>query len=289
MPVGGPFDVLLHWRPPPLLIEWACTLLRARPTRHPSERTWQLASVAVAERAEDYEFLVGDGDGSFRVNAGVELHHLLHVIARFPDEPRFKLAQAVAAEWQAMPGTERMPGRGVPARAQFEALEKDQDIGAEATLRLGRLAMGVRTDDRPPVVIPGSPAPASMPIAPRAPGRDDGRARELFERVETMTRDSWILYLARLFRGQVLEREKELENAERAYRGALAAVPNAQAASTALAAVLFTDGRRREASAAIDRMLGASPQPIDPYRGYLHADDRFWPVLIARLRAEIRR
>ena len=74
-----------------------------------------------------------------------------------------------------------------------------------------------------------------------------------------MTRDSWILYLARLFRGQVLEREKELENAERAYRGALAAVPNAQAASTALAAVLFTDGRRREAWAAIDRRTKPIP------------------------------
>ena len=152
MPVGGPFDVLLHWRPPPLLIEWACTLLRARPTRTPF-RTDLAKGISSRRResAEDYEFLVGDGDGSFRVDAGVGLHHLLHVVPRASETPRFKLAQAVAAEWQAMPGTERMPGRGVPARAQFEALGKDQDIGAEATLRLGRLAIGVRTDDRPPV------------------------------------------------------------------------------------------------------------------------------------------
>jgi len=30
------------------------------------------------------------------------------------------------------------------------------------------------------------------------------------------------------------------------------------------------------------------PRAADPWRGYAHADDRFWPLLIARLRAEIR-
>jgi hypothetical protein len=34
-------------------------------------------------------------------------------------------------------------------------------------------------------------------------------------------------------------------------------------------------------------MLAANPRPVDPWRTYIHADDRFWPQLIARLRQEI--
>jgi hypothetical protein len=36
-------------------------------------------------------------------------------------------------------------------------------------------------------------------------------------------------------------------------------------------------------------MLAAEPRPVDPWRAYVHADDRFWPYLVGRLRAEIRR
>ena len=39
--------------------------------------------------------------------------------------------------------------------------------------------------------------------------------------------------------------------------------------------------------ALIERMFAASPAPLDPWRAYRHADDRFWPQLIARLRQEI--
>jgi Flp pilus assembly protein TadD len=119
--------------------------------------------------------------------------------------------------------------------------------------------------------------------------RDDGRAEEAFERVESLTRDPWLLYLARLFRGGVLERRGRIADAERAYRGALRAVPRAQAASTALATLLFKQDRRTEASQLVEDMLAASPALVDPWRGYINADDRFWPVLIARLRQEIRR
>jgi hypothetical protein len=32
-----------------------------------------------------------------------------------------------------------------------------------------------------------------------------------------------------------------------------------------------------------------SPMPADPWREYVHADDRFWPLLIGKLREGIRR
>ena len=49
------------------------------------------------------------------------------------------------------------------------------------------------------------------------------------------------------------------------------------------------DGRRAEAQALAVAMLNARPQPPDPWREYVHADDRFWPQLIGRIRAEIRK
>ena len=83
------------------------------------------------------------------------------------------------------------------------------------------------------------------------------------------------------------ERQRRLGDAEAAYRGAVAAVPHAQSATIALASLLFRDGRRSEAEKLTADMLAVEPRPVDPWRTYIHADDRFWPQLIARLRQEI--
>ena len=84
-------------------------------------------------------------------------------------------------------------------------------------------------------------------------------------------------------------KRRQPKDAEAAYRGAVAAVPHAQSATVALAALLARDGRRAEAQQLVGDMLAANPPPPDPWRGFVHADDRFWPQLIARLRAEIAR
>lgn len=142
----------------------------------------------------------------------------------------------------------------------YRALAGDPDVGGEATMRFGAMQM-------------------------RRNQLDD--ALESFERAEELTRDPYVIFLGRYFTGQILERRNELEDAEDAYRGAAAAVPNAQSATVALAALAFRDGRRTEAQQLIRQMLAASPRPLDPWRAYVHADDRFWPQLIGRLRAEI--
>ena len=71
------------------------------------------------------------------------------------------------------------------------------------------------------------------------------------------------------------------------YRGAVATILNAQSATMALSALLFRRDRRSEAGSLAAAMLAATPQPIDPRRASAHADDRFWPQLVARLRREI--
>lgn len=106
-------------------------------------------------------------------------------------------------------------------------------------------------------------------------------------RPEALTRDPYVVFLARYFTGRIFEQQRKLSDAEAAYRGAVAAVPHAQSATVALASLLFRDGRRAEAEKLIADMLAADPRPADPWRTYVHADDRFWPQLIARLRQEI--
>lgn len=245
-------DVLsLYWQAPPLLLEWACELIRQGHQPRHIERQWWLASLAVAERAQDYEFLVGDARPPLDYNT-TPIQHVRHAQLRFPDEPRFKLAQGIAEE-QHTPGV---------ARRVFESLRDDVDLRGEAVTRLGVMA---------------------------ASQGDHARALDLFKQVESLTRDPWVLYLARFSAGQIFTRRNKSADAERAYRRALETIPLAQSASVALATLLFRDGRRHEAGGLIDAMLAADPPPTDPWRGYADADDRFWPRLIRQLRAEIRR
>jgi tetratricopeptide (TPR) repeat protein len=249
------------WKAPPLLIEWGCKLLRTAAPK-PFERTWQLASVAVAERAGDFEFLIGS-PWEARGNPQDEPEHIAHLIKRFPSEPRFVLAQAVAIEAQTWPVGFRLSRSRVvnppDAIRALQGMTKDDAIGAEASVRLGalRLRMG-KPDD----------------------------ALTLFERADASSRDPYVVYLSRYFRGQALEKKNQPSEAERAYRAALATVPRAQSATMALSALLVRAGRVQEASALVEESL-SGPPIFDPWREYQPADNRFWPELLTRLRGEI--
>jgi Tfp pilus assembly protein PilF len=141
-------------------------------------------------------------------------------------------------------------------------MKDDEAIGPEASLRLG--VSRFRS---------GNPA----------------AALELFSKVEKATRDPYLIYLARVFAGQAHEARKAPGDAERLYRGALKVVPNAQTASFTLAALLFRTDRPAEAARITESTLSAQPKPVDPWREYGAADNRFWPVLIGRLREAIAR
>jgi tetratricopeptide (TPR) repeat protein len=252
---GQPMNVL-YWKAPPLLIEWACERLRRYKSPLPNERWWQLAALAVAQRSEDTQFLVGDPNIGRGVYAGEigntqdEIKHLDHVSARFPNEMRFVLAQGIARDRVWIDD----------ATKAYLALEKNPDVGGEAMMRFG--AMQVRL-------------------------RRFGDALIYFERAESLTRDSYVVFLANYFKGQLFEQQRSIRRAEEAYRRAVATVPHAQSATMALSALVFRDGRRTEAHQLVKEMLAAKPPPLDPWRAYVHADDRFWPQLVGRLRAEI--
>jgi hypothetical protein len=117
----------IEWKAPPLLIEWACERLRHRTTTpSESERLWFLASIAVAEYAEDPEFLVGV---NFRLKTDV-IQHINHAQSRFPKDTRINFAVGVGQEWH----------NAVTANRVLQGFQDDVDVGAEARLRLGVLA-----------------------------------------------------------------------------------------------------------------------------------------------------
>jgi Tfp pilus assembly protein PilF len=247
---------VLYWKAPPLLIEWACERLRQYESPLEIERWWQLAALGVAQRSEDPQFLIGDTNIGLGLQAGEigntqdEIKHLDHVSKRFPHEMRFVLAQGIARDraW-----TE-------DATQAYLALEKDPDVGGEAMMRFGAMQMRQRRSSE---------------------------ALRYFDRAEALTRDPYVVFLASYFKGQLFEQQRSVRRAEESYRRAVAAVPHAQSATMALAALVFRDGRRTEAHQLVKQMLAAEPPPLDPWRTYAHADDRFWPQLIGRLRAEI--
>jgi len=253
---------ILSWKPAPLLIEWGCARFREAVPPHPIERWWQLAALAVAQRGEDPQFLVGDlniglGHTTGEIgNPDVEIRHLDHIAARFPSEPRFTLAHGIAREWHS--------DAAVRAKAMevFGIVKDDLDVGAEATMRQG--AMTLR-DARPDNAIAS------------------------FSDADRLSRDPYVVYLARYFKGQAYERLRRSLEAEIAYRAAVTTIPDAQSASMALATLLFAREQRAEAQRLAVGALSANPQPADPWREYAHADDRFWSELLGRLRAEIRK
>lgn len=255
---------MVYWKTPPLLIEWGCALLRAEATPHPHERTWQLAAVAAAQLAGDSEFMIGS-PFQVRHNPEAEIDHLKHVIARFPKEPRFALAQAIAVEWTSYPNPPRASKRRArtpDAIRAFDGMTRDETIGPEASLRQGSV---------------------------RLRSGNAAGALDFFAKVEKTTRDPYLIYLARFFAGQAHETLNHLVEAEASYRGALKTIPNAQTASFTLAALLFKSNRPAEAAQITESSLSARPQPVDPWREYGAADSRFWPVLITRLREAISR
>ena len=249
---------VLQWKAPPLLIEWACELLRQDPSPRPIERWWHMAAVAVAQFSEDTHFLVGDpaigrGRGAGEIiNLQDEIKHLDHAKARFPEEVRLQLAEGIARDrvW---------PTDAITA---YQALADELTVGGEAMARLAILQFRLnRSAD----------------------------ALKSLDRADAVTREPYVLYLSAYVRGRILESQKRIDETRTAWERAVTVWPHGQAATLALASMLFQQGRRAEAQELTGAMLAANPLPPDPWREYVHGDDRLWPQLVGKLRAEILR
>lgn len=235
------------------LAEWACRQIRRHAKPDEFDHRAYMAMFALFARAVDPDALET---------------HVVHVKFQFPNEPRLALERGIAEEMRGAPFYEptkqttadTIKRREEAARRYAEAAKVDA-ISAEALLRLGRVNLDLGKADE---------------------------ALKALDRVEPLSKDGSIVYLARLFRGMALDRLGKLDDAAQAYREALAIAPDAQSASISLAAVTL----KRGDAAGSDRLMKAMltrPLPApDPWWTYWAGDYRFGSDLLEAMREAVK-
>jgi Flp pilus assembly protein TadD len=279
----------------PSLIEWAWdTLAQAPAPPRPEERLWLRASIALGEGRGAWLFLTGPAYEA-RVPARPAktpdptggLSYLVRARARFPDDPRLKMADVVGLEVKASESS-KAPAAGSSAavdrlaadvvdlsagdaRDRVEALQQavaslrellsNETVGAEAHLRLGYVQLRL--------------------------GHADAALQE-FNRIGLSGGDPWVAFLGHLYSGSALARTNRVDDAVAAYRSALDILPHARSATMLLGALLLVNGRVADSETVTEAFALAPDIPDDPWHGYLLGDYRAYPDLIKRLREAIK-
>jgi hypothetical protein len=270
------------------VLEWACALLQSRGAPDAAERTWLLATVALAGGVRDWGFLQSPltPPGPRTQLRG----HLLHAFVRFPEEPRFRLARAVAIAsrlavlpemdaprdgeltgpapafeltrinlpdlMMADPRTSQMDY----ARQQLTSLLADPVVGPEARIRLAYLEYRARAYTE---------------------------AGDLARKAANETTDSDLKYAARYLAAQAAQALGDLKDAEAQLTLALEARPNSQSATLGLAALQYRRGDAEPAYALVDATFRERPADDDPWRMFLYGDFTRLAPLVAELRQHI--
>ncbi len=268
------------------LIEWTCAqILRAGGPPTPFERSWHMATTALAGRARMRLWLLGPyarlpHQKPFRrapqKDDPPSPLHLMHAIERFPDDPEFQLARVIAWTW----GRDAEPIRNMrrewrdnadrwaPSRppqleaiTSFEPLIAMPSVAAEAHIRIGMIYVTV----------------ADHPAALRS-----------FEAAQPIARTPQLKYLSHFLAGRSLEILQRHDEAMAQYQRALDVVPNAESATIALASLQFLRGDAEPSIALINRTFADKSSTTDPgrlvgYGSYLH-----WPEIKSAMRAELR-
>ena len=312
-----------RWHEARHLVEWGCSLQRTAFTAAPPQpaaaaayRLWQLASIALIEKAFDHVFLVGVPPTLNRdpdPGRGRTRNHLAHAIAALPDEPRLFLAFATAAEFASW-GSDSPD----PVWIDGERIEQSEPLAADirTDARTAR-ALTRRQTDR--IYVAAAKSDTLWELAdifrglkpvPFAYGRLAGEPpiqAELHVRLGNTylrlarphlalpelvkaaaeTADPFVVYLAHYFRGRAFEMLDRKSDAEDAYRRALDTMPRAQSASISLAVLLFAGGQRNEAVVRTAESLRSVLAP-DPWRMYQEGGGRNWSFLIESLRKALR-
>jgi tetratricopeptide (TPR) repeat protein len=244
-------DIAFTWLPGSPVLEffnWARDLVGQGPPTE-AEKRWYLASVGLLHRC------------------GVPLGWFSQIaLARFPNEPRFLLARALAEEQQTWPQARHEqfltpdPKLWVHIQSRFRPLFTVPGVGAEAQIRLGHLELR-----RGQVAA----------------------ALGLFESAGEPA-DPFLRYLRALFIGQAHTQQSDVAAAATAYEAAFAAVPWAQSATLAWASTLLRLGRGAEAARLADELLTLHLPVPDPWQDFVHSEWRHFDTDLAILRGLVR-
>lgn len=242
---------------------WAVRQMPAAGPVTAVERVLWLAAIGVAE----------DG-GAWRV---LQTEILPLARKRVPDEPRLRLATALASAnvglgplrlklyWTnlnlSVLREENLPARvtrHIPgAIRSLEVLLTEASLAGEVELRIGYLEL-------------------------RRRHWPDALAR--FDAARGKTMDQIVLATADYMTGWVHEQRGQLDDAVAAYRRALIPFPTMRNLATRLSALLFLRDERTEAYSILDRALNARPIPVDLMASLERGDGRFVGDWLATVR-----
>jgi tetratricopeptide (TPR) repeat protein len=178
---------------------------------------------------------------------------------RFPDEPRFKLAEAILAD-QLL----RVPVKP-PTDAQRAAVIAKYEAAA---------AHAVNTDE----------ARVRLSWLLHRLGRTDEAILQLGSIADATSVDRPMRFFRQLFRGHALAAQKRLDLAALAYEAALAVWPGAQSARVGLMTSRLRLGDRAAAEGLAEQVQAAPADVSDPWWRYWYGDYRFFAAAIERLR-----
>jgi tetratricopeptide (TPR) repeat protein len=238
------------WRRAREVLEWGCSFVRRSAQPSEPERLWHWAAVAVTQASAN--------------GFDAELH-AGHASSRFPDDPRFALARAVALELQSWPAERHRAPRDEDSILadrvieRFRTAAKYPETRAEANLRLGFF------------MLRHGNAGSALTHFRHASGVEEPHLR----------------YLLGLFEGRAYDQDARLDDAIAAYRRAVTAVPG-QTAQLALASALARSGRQAEALEIVQAAVRPGPETPDPWARYGQGDMRLWPRIAGALEAALR-
>jgi len=235
-----------------LLLLTAGALVRTQAPTRP-EQLWHLGALAI---------LGGLADGP-RMG-----EHAARALERFPLEPAFVMAAAVAAELRTYPDDREGPSLA----------RRDPDVYAAVCglLERARAHAGLRAE-------------ASMRLGSvRLRGSEVERAIEHLREAVSLADHPRFVYLSNLLLGRALQASGQADEAIAAYRAATEAVPGAQTAELALAAALIRRGRAPEATRLVEASVANRPRPQDPWLTYGQGDLWRLPEFLSELRRSLR-
>lgn len=266
------------------LIEWTCAqLLRASGPPTSFERSWHMATTALAGRARVRVWLLGP---YARLPHQKPLKrvpqkddppsplHLMHAIERFPDDPRFQLARVVAWTW----GRDSEPFRNLEREAS-DRMRTTRPAQLEAITAL-----------EPLLAVPAVAAEAWIRAGlVHVTVGNHVAALKAFETARPGAGSTQLNYLSHFLAARSLEMLNRQDEAIAEYQNALDIVPLAESATVALASLQFLRGEHDASVALIDKTFAKTSTATDPgrltgYGFYLH-----WPEIKAAMRAELKK
>jgi tetratricopeptide (TPR) repeat protein len=190
----------------------------------------------------------------------------MRALERFPDEPRFLLARAIAADQRSAAG----------GALRWAAPNPATSASVEAAKALYEIVLG-----RPEVA---TEARIRLAFLLHREGKNEDALVRLDEAAARPIDDATLRYLHHLFRGHVLAGLNRGDESLAAYRAALALLPSAQSARVSIMNSLYKRGDRTGAEALAEQIQTEPARVMDPWWMYWQGQYRLHSLVMARLR-----